>query len=194
MNNQSHDELTSIVQTELTQLASVVQPTIKAGARKVRRMSLICFAFAIIVSVILAQEMTSTSVISSVITVILIAYLLMLGIRLLLLGSQKAIIARNTKSLVYSIENHLSNPTTFNVSSPDRIILTLKSHNYYLKPNELHLTNTNIEHYHLVWMPSYHRLFKNRLRTPIIFYCDAEKLKQFEQVLSPDTAIKVSDN
>lgn len=198
MNNQHHDELTDIIQAELTQLASVVQPSFKVVTRKIRRFAIICFAFAILFSVLLAWDMqaiffiTQADAINIAIIVVCITLQVILGIIFLLLGSQKFLIKHSTKKIIHNIENHISTPITLNTTSPDRIILKFKHHKYYFKPAELHITNTQVDQYNLIWAPSYQKRFKNRLRTPLIAYCTEERLEQLKQAFSP--AVKVVDD
>jgi len=200
MNNLSHDELTQIIQTELTQLDTVLQPSLKSFARKLRYIGIMYLVLGIILGVLLAQDIQSLffimlpDIIYIIINGLLTAILVISGLIFLLFGSQKAIIKLSTKKMVRKIENHINTPFTFSVDSDDRIVLKLKHRKLYFKPNELHITSTQIDHCNLIWAPSYYKRSMKRLRAPLIIYCDDSRLEQFKQVFSPVTATKVSDD
>lgn len=200
MNNLSHDELTRIIQTELTELDTVLQPSLKSFARKLRYIGIMYLIMGIILGALLAQDIQSLffimlpDIIHIVVNGLLTAILVIAGLIFLLFGSQKAVIKHSTKKIVHKLENHINIPFTFSVDEQDRIVLKLKHRKLYFKPNELHITNTQIEHFNLIWAPSYNKHSMNRLRAPLIIYCDDEGLEEFKRAFSPTTATKVSND
>jgi len=200
MNNLSHDELTRIIQAELTELDTVLQPSLKSFARKLRYIGIMYLVMGIILGVLLAQDIQSLffimlpDVIYIIINGLITAILVISGLIFLLFGSQKAVIKHSTKKIVRKIENHINTPFTFSVDAQDRIVLKLKHRKLYFKPNELHITSTQIEHFNLIWAPSYFKRSMNRLRAPLIIYCDDARLEQFKRVFSSAAATKVPDD
>lgn len=200
MNNQSHDELTQIIQTELTQLDTHMHPSIKSVARKVRFIAILYLILGVIFAAMLAWYMqfvffmTPSIAISIGIIVLCSAFLIILGLAFLLLGSQKTLIRRSTKKIVHTIENRIHKPFPFKVSPSGKITLRLKLYTFYFEPNELHIIDTKIDHYYLLWVPTYYKLFKKHSRPPLVIYCAEERLEEFKQVFSPIITTKVSDD
>jgi len=199
MNNQSHDELTQIIQTELTELDSTMHPSIKSNARKIRFIAIPYLIIGILFAAVLAWYMqfvffiTPAIAISIGIISLCSALFIILGLVFLLLGSQKALIKRSTKKIVHTIENHVHEPFPFNVSSSGQITLKLKYHTFYFEPDKLHIIDTKVDHCYLLWIPTYFKLFKKHPRSPLVIYCTEERLGEFKQIFSPIITTKVTD-
>lgn len=200
MNNQSHDELTQIIQTELTELDATMHPSVKSTARKFRFIAILYLILGIIFAATLAWYMqfvffmTPSIAISIGIIVLCSALFIILGLGLLLIGSQKALIKRSTKRIVHTIENRIHKPFPFKVSPSGQITLKIKLYTFYFEPNELHIIDTKVDHCYLLWIPTYFKLFKKHPRSPLVIYCTEERLGEFKQIFSPIITTKVTDD
>lgn len=198
--NQSHDELVSIVQKELTQLAPVVTPSLEKVAQKNRYIGIAFFILGFIISGLLYISLripfngSLFDVFFLTFNLAVAAIFFILGINCLRFHSQETIIKYSAQHIARDLENHQEVESSFTTSASDRLTLKLNRHKLYFKTGELHIVNSQLDQQWLLWAPRYRSLSSNGLMIPFIAYCNEDELNLFKEAFESSVTAENSNN